>query len=212
MKTDDLIRLLASDHHAPRPDLRTRLAMGALAGAAISAAIVLLGYRVRPDLGALLSNWRLTVKFAVALSFAVSAAILSLRLARPFAPEARTWLILLPAPLILAAACAAELMAVPPDAWLRRAMGLNALPCLIAVPLLSALPFAGIVWALRDGASASAEQAGVAAGAMAAGIGATIYALHCQDDSPLFLALWYTLAATMVIVAGRAGGGRLLRW
>jgi hypothetical protein len=52
----------------------------------------------------------------------------------------------------------------------------------------------------------------VAAGAMAAGIGAAIYALHCPDDSPLFLALWYVMAVTAVILAGRAGGRRLLRW
>ena len=212
MKTDDLIRLLAKDHAAPRPDLRTRLLFGALAGAALSSGVVLLGHGVRSDMGALLSNWRLMVKFAVALSFAASAAVLSLRLARPFAADRRAWLILLPGPLILAVACLVELIVMPPDAWLRRAVGENALTCLVSIPLLSALPLAGIMWALRDGAPASAEQSGMAAGAMAAGIGAAIYALHCPDDSPLFLALWYTIAAAAVLIAGRAGGGRLLRW
>jgi hypothetical protein len=212
MKTDDLIRLLAKDHAAPRPDLRTRLLLGALAGAALSVGVVLLGHGVRSDMGALLSNWRLMVKFAVALSFVASAAVLSLRLARPFTADRRAWLILLPGPLILAVACLVELIVMPPDAWLRRAVGENALTCLVSIPLLSALPLAGIMWALRDGAPASTEQTGIAAGAMAAGIGAAIYALHCPDDSPLFLALWYTIAAAVVLIAGRAGGGRLLRW
>jgi hypothetical protein len=212
MNTDDLIRLLANDHAAPRPDLRMRLLLGALAGAALSTGAVLLGHGVRSDMGALLSNWRLIVKFAVSLSFAASAAVLSLRLARPFAADRRAWLILLPGPLILAVACLVELIVMPPDVWLRRAVGENALTCLVSIPLLSALPLAGIMWALRDGAPASTEQAGIAAGAMAAGIGAAIYALHCPDDSPLFLALWYTIAAAAVLIAGRAGGGRLLRW
>jgi hypothetical protein len=212
MKTDDLIHLLASDHAAPRPDLGARLVTGAFAGAAVSLVIVLAVHGARPDLDTVASNWRLMVKFTVALSFAVSAAILSLRLARPFPPGAGTWLILLPAPLVLAAACLVELLTVPPGAWLPRMTGANALPCLISIPLLSALPLAGIVWALREGAPASTGQAGVAAGAMAAGIGAAIYALHCPDDSPLFLALWYVMAVTAVILAGRAGGRRLLRW
>ena len=212
MKTDDLIQLLASDHDAPRVDLRARLMLGALGGAVLSAGIVVLAYGVRPDFTAMLTNWRLMTKFAVALSFAAAGAALSLRLARPFTASGRLWMLLLPAPAILAAACFSELMMVPPDAWFRRALGANAIPCLLSIPLLSALPLAGILWALRDGAPASTEHAGIAAGAMAAGLGAAIYAMHCQDDSPLFLALWYTVASAAVIIAGRASGARLLRW
>ena len=212
MKTNDLIRLLASDHAAPRSDLSGRLAVGALAGAGLSLSALLFVLGARPDIDALASNWRLTVKFAVALSFAVTGAVLSLRLARPFAANGYIWLMLLPAPLILAGACAFELMVTPPEEWARRVMGANALACLLSIPLFSALPLAGIVWALREGAPASTEQAGIAAGAMAAGIGAAVYALHCRDDSPLFLALWYVAATTVVVIAGRFSGSRLLRW
>jgi hypothetical protein len=212
MKTDDLISILASDIAAPRPHLCLRLAVGAIGGAAVAAVAVLLINGARPDLGDLFANWRLMVKFAVGLGFAASAAPLSLRLARPFATGARPWLMLLPGPAILAAACLAELMLTPPESWLGRAIGANALFCLVSIPLYSALPFAGIVWAMREGAPASPSQAGMAAGAMASGIGAAIYALHCPDDSPLFLALWYVLAALAAIMAARIAGGRLLRW
>ncbi len=212
MKTDDLISILASDNAAPRPHLGMRLAAGALIGAAVSAIAVLLVNGARADLSELFTNWRLMVKFAVGLGFAASAAMLSLRLARPFSAGAQTWLLLLPGPLILAAACLAELMLTPPESWPGRAAGANALFCLVSIPLYSALPFAGIVWALREGAPASPGQAGMAAGAMAAGIGAAIYALHCPDDSPLFLALWYVLAAVVAILGARIAGGRLLRW
>ena len=47
---------------------------------------------------------------------------------------------------------------------------------------------------------------------MAALSGATLYAFHCFDDSPLFVATWYTLATLVVTAAGALVGRRLLRW
>jgi hypothetical protein len=212
MKTDNLIRLLASDHAAPRPDLRLRLGAGALIGGAASLVALLVVLGVRPDLAAALGNWRLLVKFAVAMTLICGGAALSLTLARPFVEGSGRWMLLFAAPLLLLAACAVELAVVPPHDWGRRALGVNALPCLISIPLLSVLPLGGIIWALREGAPASPAKAALAAGGMAAGIGAAIYALHCPDDSPLFLAIWYVLATALVMVAGRASGARLLRW
>jgi hypothetical protein len=211
MKTEDLIQLLAADNAAPRPDLRMRLMAAALIGAALSFAILALGYGMRPGLGEMMLTWRVALKFVVFLSFAGAAAALALRLAGPI-PQHRAWLMLLPAPLLLALAGCYDLAVTPPGSWGRQAFGAYPLPCLLSVPLLSALPLAATLWALREGAPAVPAEAGAAAGAMAAGIGAAIYALHCPDDSPLFLAIWYVLATAIVIVAGRAGGARILRW
>ena len=47
---------------------------------------------------------------------------------------------------------------------------------------------------------------------MAAGIAATFYATHCQNDSPLFLAAWYVLATLFIAGVGAVLGTRLLRW
>jgi hypothetical protein len=212
MKTDDLIRLLAADHAAPRPHIPSRLALGAMAGAAVAIGVLAVSHGFRPDLAADITNWRLLLKFAVGLMLAATGAILALRLARPVEAAGRVWLLLIPAPLVLVAASAYELWAMPPDQWMPRAMGLHPLACLVSVPLISSLPLAGVLWALREGAPAIPAQAGAAAGAMAAGIGAAVYALHCPDDSPLFLAVWYLLAAAAVVIAGWATGARLLRW
>ena len=54
--------------------------------------------------------------------------------------------------------------------------------------------------------------AGAVAGLAAGGIAAAIYAWHCPDDSPLFLATWYSLAIAIVVAAGFLLGRRLLRW
>jgi len=43
-------------------------------------------------------------------------------------------------------------------------------------------------------------------------LAAALYALHCTDDSPLFVATWYSLAIAGVTVLGWAVGSRLLRW
>ena len=40
----------------------------------------------------------------------------------------------------------------------------------------------------------------------------SLYAFHCFDDSPLFVATWYLLAAIPVVVIGAVAGSRLLRW
>ncbi|NJL07877.1 MAG: DUF1109 domain-containing protein, partial [Methylacidiphilales bacterium] len=55
-------------------------------------------------------------------------------------------------------------------------------------------------------------RAGAVAGLAAGALAATLYAAHCPDDSPLFVASWYGLSIAFVTVAGAALGVRLLRW
>jgi hypothetical protein len=80
------------------------------------------------------------------------------------------------------------------------------------IPLLSLGPLACIIYALRKGAPTNPGLAGAVAGLLASGIAATLYATHCTDDSPLFLATWYSLATGIVTLAGYAIGARALRW
>ena len=96
--------------------------------------------------------------------------------------------------------------------WASRLVGSNAMICLPAIPLLSVAPLAAVLAILRRGAPASPVMAGAAAGLLAAASGAALYAFHCFDDSPLFVATWYTTAAIPVVLIGAAAGKRLLRW
>jgi hypothetical protein len=50
------------------------------------------------------------------------------------------------------------------------------------------------------------------AGLLSAGLAATLYASHCTDDSPLFVATWYTLGAALVTAIGALVGSRVLRF
>ena len=65
---------------------------------------------------------------------------------------------------------------------------------MILIPMLSVLPLAALLFALRQGAPSRPALTGAVAGLAATGIGATLYASHCMDDSPLFMAAWYVSA------------------
>ena len=54
--------------------------------------------------------------------------------------------------------------------------------------------------------------AGAAAGLLAGGVGAAIYALHCDEMGAPFLALWYVLGMLMPATLGALIGRHVLRW
>ncbi|MFD2143896.1 NrsF family protein [Ancylobacter oerskovii] len=65
---------------------------------------------------------------------------------------------------------------------------------------------------MKRGAPEHPAWAGAAGGALAGGLGAALYALHCTDDSPLFVLTWYGLAIGFMTVAGALIGRRTLSW
>jgi hypothetical protein len=103
-------------------------------------------------------------------------------------------------------------MMTPPDHYLGKLVGSNAVHCLSLIPTLSIAPLAAALLAMRAGAPARPPLAGAAAGLVSAGLAATIYATNCTDDSPLFVVTWYTLATIVVAGVGAFCGDRLLRW
>jgi hypothetical protein len=91
-------------------------------------------------------------------------------------------------------------------------IGNNAMACMASIPLF-ALPFlAAALLALRRGAPSRPTLAGAVAGLVAAGLGATLYASHCADDSPLFVVVWYSIATAFVAAVGAAAGRLMLRY
>jgi hypothetical protein len=103
-------------------------------------------------------------------------------------------------------------MVVPASRWGAVAVGSNAAICLTAIPLLSLPLLAAAVVGLRQGAPTRPGTTGAVAGLMAGSLAAALYATHCTDDSPLFVALWYGIALAMVTLAGWVSGRIWLRW
>jgi hypothetical protein len=181
------------------------------AGIALSLVVFFLTLGIRPDIRPALETWRFDLKIVAALLGLVLAFGICRDYARPDMPP-HPLRRLLPLLVLIVAAVAVELALVPEAAWRQRLIGSNSLICLPMVPILSVAPLAAVLWTLRRGAPASPVLAGAAAGLVAALCGATLYAFHCFDDSPLFVATWYSLATLGVTAIGAWAGHKLLRW
>lgn len=211
MKTNELIRLMAED--APvkfRFGGQARVALGA--GILSAAALLLLTVGIRPNVGQALETVRVLFKVAETLLFAILAARLMFLVGRPGASlKAAATALLLPL-VLLGAAIVTELFALPADAWRRSLIGNHPFFCVVFVPVLALLPLAAFFMALKQAAPDDPGLAGAVAGLAASGIASAIYAWHCQDDSPLFLATWYGAATFVITATGYFAGRRLLRW
>ena len=117
--------------------------MGLLAGAPVSLLIFATFLGVRPDLMTAMHNPFFDVKFAVTLSLAIPAIIVSLHMSRPEAlMRGWAWLLLLPAGL-LAVAIGSEAMMAPAMPMTMRLMGRNSRYCMTAIPVMSLPLLAG---------------------------------------------------------------------
>ena len=212
MRTENLIRALAADHDARAAPVRRYLAAAIAAGLALAAVLFATLLGPRPDVLAVAAEPRFVFKFVVTLLLAASAGALVLRLARPGAAAGYWKLALFAGPALLLAGVLIELFLTPSSSWTARLIGTNWRYCLTYVPLLSAPLLAAALIALRHGAPTRPALAGAVAGLLAGGLGAALYAAHCTDDSPLFVAAWYTLAIAGVAIVGALAGARLLRW
>jgi len=212
MKTEDLINALIADLTVSKMRFRWIFGGAIALGAVIAAVLFHLLIGVRPDIGQAAESARFLFKFIVTIGLAITAAGLLSRLAIPGVPSGPWRWAWLSVPVLLAVAVLAELVAAPASAWWPRLLGSNAKYCLSLIPFLSIGPLACILLALRQGAPTEPGRAGAVAGLVSGGIAAALYASHCTDDSPLFVATWYSLAIGVVVLAGYIAGSRLLRW
>ena len=211
MRTDDFIGLLAQDTASPG-NFRAAFTMAAAGGVIIAAVLFFAALGFRPDISEAMRSGRFLFKFVVTIALAVTAAGIVRRLGAPTGSLARRGGVLTLAPALLLGAVVFELIATPAGQWEARLIGRNAGLCLTLIPLLAIGPLACFLAALRRGAPANPGLAGAIAGLAASGVAATFYAANCADDSPLFVAAWYPMAALVVAAAGFLIGRKLLRW
>ena len=212
MKTDDLIAAMAADAPVRSKPIGRTMLIAVAAGAVASGIIFFLALGVRPDFSAAMETPRFLLKCLLTLTLLACALGLILHLAKPGAVPDASVTALAVAPVLLVIATLVELAVVPHDEWMVRLVGHNAMICMVLIPALSALPLIATLFALRQGAPTSPTLAGAVAGLLAGAIRATLYATHCPDDSPLFIAIWYVIAIAAVTLLGALAGARLLRW
>jgi len=213
MKTDQLIELLAHDvEPVDRRATPRTFAFALMIGGAIALVLMLVFLRLNPLLRSYLAEPMFWVKTGFGIAMAAPALWLAVRLARPGADlPVHAWLPLLPSvglwllalPVLTAADPASRATLVWGSTWSS---------CLIAIPALAMPVLLATLVALRSLATTRPVWAGAAAGAVAGGLAATVYALHCPELAAPFLALWYVLGAAVPIAIGAALGRSVLRW
>jgi len=188
------------------------LALALLAAAPVSLLMFVTELGVRPDVMSAMHNPFFDLKFAITLALASAAITVALHLSRPEA-SLRGWLWLLMIPVgLLVAGISGEMMMPQRLPMMVRLVGNNSKVCMTAVPLMALPLLVAALIGLRHGAPTRPAITGAMAGLLSAGLAATLYASHCEDDSPLFVATWYTIATAMVTAIGALLGSRVLRF
>jgi hypothetical protein len=213
MKTDDLISLLARQPDA-MPNTRPRRDAVLAGFVGLVAAFILMAVLLgpRPNLAAVLATplfWQKAGSLAVLVLVAGIAAYRAGLPGRALrSVERLRWLV----PAWLAVATVVTVATAPAGKGLWLFYSPTIVICLTMVPLLSVLPAAAMVWALRRAAPTEPARAARAIGWMAGATGAFAYAFHCRADQPGYVLVWYGLAVAITVVLTQAIATRWLRW
>lgn len=213
MKTDDLVSILSTNVEAVDHRLVSRTVAGAVvvgAMVALGASLVMLGGRA--DVWTAQALGFMIAKLAFAVAVVALAFFYLIRLARP-AGSRRGSIALVALPFVGIVGLAAISLAYAPSVhWQVMFMGDEWVECLLSIPIIAIVPFALVVWAVRQAAPTDLRRAGALTGLVAGGLSAAGYALHCTADSLPFVAIWYSGTIIVCTLAGAALGPRLLRW
>jgi len=213
MKTEALIAMLARGNAGVAPGAVERRLLATVAAAfALALVAVLAALGPRADLAAAAQLpmfwWKLAVPLGV-LTFAFSAAR---RLASPgqrAGPTAALGAALLALLWVIAAT---DIGSAPAESRRALVLGRSALPCVALIALLSLPILAALFAALRSLAPTRLAAAGAAAGALSGGIAAAAYAVHCNEMTLPFVAVWYVLGMAIPAALGALLAPRWLRW
>lgn len=213
MKTDDLVALLATGVAPVQPHAaRRHIGQALLVGLPVSVAILFAGYGVRDDLATAMLLPMFWVKLLFPLCIAAAALVTLHRLGRPGVRTGWTWMgLLLPILAVWALALGHKLTGFLVD-QIPVMQGASWLACVMSIVLISLPVLVATLRALRELAPTRPALTGAAAGALAGGVAAAVFALHCKELAPASLAIWHLIGMAIPTLAGALLGWRLLRW
>lgn len=209
METRDLIKAMAADAAPVGPGFTARWVLAVGLAMAVAVAVFAALLRPRADLAEVLFTPRFGFKLAVVVLLALTAVPVLRSVARP---SGRVGVALAVVPVVLLAGVAVEWLALPEGTRWAAMIGQHNRACLGLVTLIGLGPLAVFLGFLRQGAPTDLRRAGALAGLAAGGISASLYALHCTDDSVLFVAVWYLGAILGLAALGAILAPRFARW
>ncbi len=213
MKTEDFVSMLAAEvAPVPRRAATHRLMLALMVGVLLSATVMAIAFRVRRDLLEAMLLPMFWVKLVFPLAVAAAGFVAVQRLARPGVRVAGAFPAILAPVLAVWVLATIAWLAAPVDARAAMLWGQTWKACVISIFVLALPVFVGAMCALKSLAPTRPRLAGAAAGALAGGAGAAVYALHCPELTAPFLAVWYVIGMALPVVIGASIGPRLLRW
>lgn len=211
MRTDDLIEALAADAGpAPGDAPARRLGLLAGLGAVVALVGVLVWLKARPDLMDVMRGGFFWLKAAYTGALGVAGYLAIERLARPTGSPRRGLILggivlggFVLAGLIQFGVSADPMTLLRGQSWTRCSLNILALGA--PTTLLG-------LWVVRGLAPTRPVLAGFATGALAGGVAATVYGLHCAESSFVFVGVWYSLGVLACAALGAFVGRWALRW
>ena len=212
MRTEDLIEALAADGAPIRPPPR-RLAAVAGAGALVALVLVLVWLRPRHDLMSAMQGGMFWMKALYTAALGLAGYLAIERLSRPAGGGRRGWLLGGAALVVFVAAGVVQAMRSPDiQAALHMLRGHSWHSCSVNILILGLPMLALGLVAVRGMAPTRPVAAGFATGLFAGGVAATVYGLHCAENTFTFVALWYSLGVLLLAALGALLGRWVLRW
>jgi hypothetical protein len=213
VKTDDLVDMLAAGAApVPRRTASRRLSMALLIGVPLSFAWMACEFGMRRDLIQMMFWPMFWVRLLFPICVAIAGYVIVQRLARPGAQVRKAWLGIAVPLLVIWGLAAMMLLSSPAEERPTLVMGQTWRACALNIAMISLPVFVAALVALRGLAPTRPALAGAAAGAMAGGAGAAVYALHCPELAAPFVAVWYVAGIALPAVLGALIGPRTLRW
>lgn len=210
--SDALIAELVGNLQPVKP-LRFAHGLGyILVTAAVSAALVISLFGMRPDLQAGQFNPVHLIATGLFFGLAIAASVTVVVMSRPCVGTDHngwTW----------AAAMAALLPAAGLIVGLGNSDNLlsqesieHGSACFAIGSSASLLVFAMLVWWLRKGAPTAPDRAGLLTGIAAGSFGIFAFSLHCPESDIVHIGVWHSAVVLMMGAVGRAVVPSLVRW
>jgi hypothetical protein len=213
METDDLIAALSSDLPPVRANsVRRTIVLGLVIGMLITVIALAMTLGMRKDLHVAMAGAMFWMKIGYTASLALIAIAAAIVLARPEARPPR-WLWLLAFPVaVLGAISAFELSSAPADHRMAMWLGETWALCPANLVMLSLPIMITVMIGYRRFAPTHMRITGAVIGLGAGAAAATVYCLHCPEETAIFVLTWYSLGIAVATVIGAIAGPRFLRW
>jgi len=213
VKTDELIAMLSAEPSpVPRRAAARRIGSSLALGTGAALVLMLATLGVRPDWQQAMGWPMFWVKLAFPLAVAAAGFVATERLARPGVEIGGAWIGVALSVVVLWLLALAVWLGAAGDERAGLVWGSTWRTCAATIGLMAVPVFVASMVALRGLAPTQSAMAGAAAGALAGGAGAAVYALHCPELAAPFLAVWYVAGMALPVLAGAALGPLLLRW